>query len=377
MVCAKCHRPEGSASKRRAPSPRDSTSRTVKRFWIMLTACVTMNAAASAQTPPPPSQQLIDTLGRIRSSDTGALAAWAQGRSASPSVTPVVNAILALTPSDRDAVLFWLDGHGRRGLHARGLNDAQIGVPFYPIDYTVAAAPLPGSIAPIAIPPPPTPVPTQAPQHHSSLGFLGAVLPWVQVPVASSSSSSTSTSTSQNGNSTEIDQTTNSSSTSVSVGVNPGAVLASLLDASNQSSHPSSSPPPWRAVHFAASPLSDPASPVTVTHGFAAVHNDGSGGIACVSIANQSSKTVTQVDVDFEILNGLGLIKNVQPLRRMGTVAPGAQAGGDVGPQSEAEQRANCVPFSGATTVQYAVRQVFFEDGTSWLQPGANPWSAP
>ncbi len=350
----------------------------MKRLWIFVTACAVTTAAVLAQTAPAPTQALIDVLAEARAADTGALAAWAQGRSASPAITPLVDKILALAPPDRDAVLFWLDGHGRRGLHARGLTDAQIGVPYYPIDYTIAGAPLPGSIAPIAIPPPPTPVPTPAPQHHANLGFLGAVLPWVNVPVASSSSSSTSTSTSQNGNSTEIDQTTNSSSTSVSVGVNPGAVLASLLGAAaDHGSHPSSSPPPWRAVHFLASPLSDPASPVIVTHGFAAVHNDGSGGIACVAIANHSAKTVTQVDVDFEILNGLGLIRNVQPLRRMGTVAPGAEAGGDVGPQSEEEQRANCVPFTGATSVQYAVRQVFFDDGTSWLQPGANAWSSP
>ena len=33
-------------------------------------------------------------------------------------------------------------------------------------------------------------------------------------------------------------------------------------------------------------------------------------------------------------------------------------------------------PFSGAALVGYAIRRVTFADGTSWIEPGANPWPA-
>jgi hypothetical protein len=105
-----------------------------------------------------------------------------------------------------------------------------------------------------------------------------------------------------------------------------------------------------------------------------------------ISFVKRSATPATQVDVDIEILDGFGLVKRVQALRRTGTFAPGAEAGGPAGPQSVAEVRANCVidgedsladptdPFSNASAVAYAVRQVFHADGTSWLRPGANGW---
>jgi len=56
--------------------------------------------------------------------------------------------------------------------------------------------------------------------------------------------------------------------------------------------------------------------------------------------------------------------------------------------QDVASARDNCVidgentltdlsdPFNGASAVLYAVRAVTYADGSTWLQPGANRWSA-
>lgn len=353
----------------------------VKRSLLVAVSIAAATAAAAgAQTIPAPSPALVDVLAAARASDMPGLVAWAQHQSApaasSADITPIATKILALAPGDRDALLYWLDAHGRGALHAQGASDRQIGIPYYPLDYTIVPAPLPGSVTPLVIPPPPTPQPTAAPQHHShGGGLLGLLLPSINVPVASSSSSSTSTTTSQNGNATEIDQTTQSSSSSVSVGVNPAAVLGSLIDAAgNTESHPSSSAPPWRSLRMTASPFYDPAGPVSVTSAFAATRNDNASSLACIGFTNASAKPITRVDVDVEVLNGLGLIKNVQQLRRVGSVAPGGHAGGDLGPQSDDERRANCVSFSGATALAYSVREVYFDDGTTWLAPGANAW---
>lgn len=124
-----------------------------------------------------------------------------------------------------------------------------------------------------------------------------------------------------------------------------------------------------------------------MTRGFAAVRNDGTEGLACISFANTTQKAATEIDVDIEILDSLGFIRRVAPLRLSGSFAPGAQVGGPANVEDVGSARANCVidgentladttdPFSGSQAVVYSVRRVKFADGTAWLQPGANPWS--
>jgi hypothetical protein len=105
------------------------------------------------------------------------------------------------------------------------------------------------------------------------------------------------------------------------------------------------------------------------------------------AFANNSQKTASEIDVDIEILDSLGFIRRVAPLRLSGSFAPGAEIGGPANVQDVNSARANCVidgehtlanlsdPFSGAQAVVYSVRRVQYADGAQWLQPGANPWS--
>lgn len=273
-------------------------------------------------------------------------------------------------------------------MHARGATDAQIGVPYYAIDYNLVPAPWPASVQQLVAPAPaPTSTPTPPPERHRSFGLLGALLPELHIPVASSSSSSSQTTTTNTANGTQTTTTTQSSGSSVSIGVNPWAVVGSLIDAS--AAHAAPQPPsvPWRGLVFAASNLGSGGSGITVTRGFAAVRNDGTEGLACISFANTTQKAATEIDVDIEILDSLGFIRRVAPLRLSGSFAPGAQVGGPANVEDVGSARANCVidgentladttdPFSGSQAVVYSVRRVKFADGTAWLQPGANPWS--
>jgi hypothetical protein len=369
----------------------------VKRLSLAILLIIWLPGAASAQNVPTPSPSLLDALATARSTGLEQLVTWAPQilMPAGPGpVTPAETKILALLPSDRDAILYWLNGHGRAALHAQGAADADIGVPYYPIDYAIAPAPFPKSVTPLRVPAVPvaaSPKSTPAPQPRSHFGLLGALLPSLQIPIATSSNSSTTTTTSQNGNSTQIDQTTQSSGSSVSIGGNPWEAIGSLIDASaNRASRPTAAPtpPPWRSLPFAMSAQSVLGSQIAVNRGFAAVRNDGTEGVACISFVNQSPKAAAEVDVDIEILDGFGFIKRVRPLRRVGTFASGAEVGGPSGPQTIGEARANCVidgenrladlsdPFSNASAVAYSVRRVLYADGTSWLQPGANPWAS-
>ncbi len=355
-----------------------------------------MPSGAAAATIPEPSQALLSAVASARSAGLSELAEWAPQPVApvasGGSVAVAEAQIQALPPADRDALIYWLAGHGRGALHARGATDADIGVPFYPLDYTIAPAPFPASVTPLAYPSPapaPTAVPAPQPRHRSHFGFLGSLLPALQLPIASLSNSSSASSTTQHGNTTGVDKSFSSTGASVSIGGNPWEVLGSLIDASIDRSAPRAGSPPvtWRSLPFAMSSLSAPGSHVVVTRGFAAVRDDGTEGAACVSFANQGTKAVTQLDIDIEILDGLGFIKRVRGLRRAGNFAAGAEIGGPSGPQTVAEARANCVidgensledasdPFAGASGVAYAVRQVVYADGTSWLQPDANQWT--
>jgi hypothetical protein len=352
--------------------------------------------ATPAQQVPAPSNELVQALAAVRAADMPALIAWAAQPVAPAAPTGAVSAaemgILALAQPDRDALLFWLRAHGRGALHAQGASDRDIGVPYYAIDYAIVPAPFPASVTPLVMPavelPPPAPTPTDAPARHHGFGFLGSLLPTLNLPIASSSSSSTSSSTTQNGNSTEFNQTTQSSGASVSIDGNPWQAVGSLIDASmDRASNRAAPAQPWRSLPFAASTLGAPGSQILVTRGFAAVRYDGTEGAACISFVNQAPVAATQVDVDIEILDGLGFVKRVQALRRAGNFAPGAEIGGPTGPQTIQNARENCVidgenrlddptdPFSRASAVVYAVRQVFYADGTSWLAPGANPWA--
>jgi hypothetical protein len=326
-------------------------------------------------------------VGAMPSADPALITVLQQGR-ATPdgSFSSLSAQIAALPQPEGDALAYWLGGHGRGPLHALGVTDQQIGIPFFPIDYQIVPAPWPASVTPLAEPVP-TPAPTPQPRHRSHFfgNLLGSVLPDLQIPIASSSSSSSQTTTTTTPNSVQSDTTSESSSTSVSIGGNPWAIVGAIIDAAGTSKPQVA----WRNLVFASSTLGMNGSNVDVTHGFAAVRNDGTEGLACVSFVNRNAKVATEVDVDLEILDALGYIRRVEPLRLSGTFQPGAEIGGPQSVEEVQSARQNCAidgerslsdptdPFSAANAVVYSVRSVRFADGTSWSEPGANPWTTP
>ncbi len=341
----------------------------------------------------PASPQLVAVLSAVRAAPIPALIARMQSRQEPATVGSDADsgALMAaesrideLTPGDRDALLYWLSGHGRSALQAQGATDAQIGVPYYSLDYAITSAPYPKTVG-FLPPEPQLPTLTPAPQHthRSFLGFLAAAaaLPDVNVPVAQSSSSSVT-------NNADGSQTINSSSSSVSVGFNPSAVLGSILDSANSHGSAQSPSSAWRQLPFGSATLDAAASPsqIALTHGISSVRYDGTEGFACISFQNNAQQAVTELDVDIQVIDGLGLLRRVVPLRRIGSFAPGAQVNGPGSLPDVNSSRPNCVidgagdlddpsnPFSGAAAVSYAIRQVTYGDGSTWLEPGANPW---
>jgi hypothetical protein len=360
------------------------------RPWVVaLTFLGLLCTQGAAQTDiPAASPELIDALASARASSITQIVAWAQGSAASPDVASAIAKIRALEQPDQDAIVYWLASHGRGPLHARGATDEQIGVPVYAIDYTRVPAPWPSTVAALIEPSPmPAATPTPEPRKHTHFGLLGDLLPALQIPIASSSSSSSQTTTTSIPNGVQTETTSESSGSSVSIGVNPWAVVGSLIDASTARSSPQAPSVPWRGLLFAASTLGGGDSGISVTRGFAAVRNDGTEGLACISFANNDAKVATEIDVDIEILDTLGFIRRVAPLRLTGSFAPGVEVGGPANVQDVHSARANCVidgeneladltdPFAGAQAVVYSVRRVQFADGTQWLEAGANAWS--
>ncbi len=342
------------------------------RLSVLLVALSTFSVSPALAQNATPSPALLDALNAVRTSP----------------LAQVTARVAQLSPPERDAMMYWLESHGRGALHALGVTDAQIGVPYYAIDYNLLRGPWPATVQALAEPaaaPAPTNPPTPAPRRHS-FNVLGAVLPELQIPIASSSSSSSQTTTTNTANGTETDTTTQSSGSSVSIGVNPWAVVGALIDASTAHTTQPAPSEPWRGLTFAASTLGSGGSAVRVTRGFAAVRNDGSEGLACISFANNGQKVANEVDVDIEILDTLGFIRRVAPLRLRGSFAPGVEVGGPANVHDVDSARDNCVidgenaladtsdPFNGAGAVVYSVRRVLFADGSQWLQPGANAW---
>jgi hypothetical protein len=318
---------------------------------------------------PQPSSALVAALLALRQTPPADPLAWAAQL---PNVTQ----------PDRDALLYWLGAHGRAALHAQGATDAQIGIPIYAIDYALVPAPFPASIVPLPAPPAPTPPPAPAPRRRSFWGMLAAAaLPNVVAPIASSSSSSSSTSPDGS------ESTFQSSSTTVSVGVDTGALVSSLIDASTAHGSSQSPSSAWRQLPFGAMTIAGPSpSRITVTHGIASVRYDGTQGFACLSLVNDAPQPAMEVDVDIQIIDGNGFLQRVLPLRRVATFAPGVAVEAPTSLHDVRSPHPGCAidgegdaadatdPFAGAAAIGYSIREVHYADGSSWLEPGANAW---
>ena len=363
---------------------------------------------APAQTTPTP--ELISTLQRLRAVDPAFIIGWSADPRPPGSVPGAVSElkkqILALGPSDREAMLFWLRSHSRDALHQRGATDADIGAPLYPIDYRIVWVSLPeGFVNPTPIPaptlPPPPPAPTAKPQQHQSRGIFGFLVPIAlqaisNIPAQSATIASSSHSETHMEGNTMV---TTSSSSRMSVGVDVRG-LAGLLAAASLTEHPSAppvereadSPSParqqWTLLELGRQRSDTETSGIAVDKGVAGVRSN-SEGAACLGFTNRNARTVREIDFDFTLVDAHDHSLQSIALHRAGTFAPNerSEAPHDVAGPAVVREDANCVTMgsssadaptiaslSRAVAMAFEIRRVVFDDGTSWLRPGANLW---
>jgi hypothetical protein len=395
----------------------------VKFKAVVLFATIFVSALpfmTSAQTAASPA--LVSVLQRLRTVDPSFIVGWSADPRAPGSAPGAVNAlkveILALDPSDREAVMFWLRSHGRDALHQRGATDAEIGAPLFPIDYAIKWVPLPdGFVNPTPIPtatpaPPPTPKP-QPPKSRGIWGFIVPValqaiahIPPQSATIASSSSSSGHTEahaeSHMEGN-TQVSTyqsttTSSSSSSSMSVGVDVRG-LAGMLANEALKEHPTSAPlaqeiasssaaRQWTLLEFGRQRTDTQTAGIAVDNGVAAVRGN-SEGAACLGFTNRNPKTVREIDFDFTLVDAHDRSLQSIALHRAGNIAPNetSAAPRDLAVPSVAREDANCVTIGSAAAdapvipslaravaMAYEIRRVVFDDGTIWMRPGANPW---
>lgn len=362
---------------------------------------------APAQTTPTP--ELISTLHRLRMVDPAFIIGWSADPRPPGSVPGAVSElkkqILALESSDREAMLFWLASHGRDALHQRGATDADIGAPLYPIDYKIVWVSLPeGFVNPTPIPtptlPPPPPAPTAKPQQHQSRGIWGFIVPVVlqavsNIPMQSATIASSSHSETHMEGNTMV---TTSSSSSMSVGVDVRG-LAGMLASEALKEHPSDAPVEregastsparqWTLLELGHQRSDTETSGIAVDKGVAGIRSN-SEGAACLGFTNRNARTVREIDFDFTLVDAHDHSLQSIALHRAGTFAPNerSEAPHDVAGPAVVREDANCVTMgssaadaptiaslSRAVAVAYEIRRVVFDDGTSWLRPGANLW---
>lgn len=123
------------------------------RCALVLAICASIVFARAPVLARGPDGALLSTLAALR--DLSGSFAFVVDWSANP--TPPATTfmdyeraeadILKLRRRDRDAVIFWLQSHGRQQLYDRGVSDAQIGPRRFPIDTFVSAAATPNPAA--------------------------------------------------------------------------------------------------------------------------------------------------------------------------------------------------------------------------------------
>ena len=367
----------------------------------------TLPFLASAQTAPPAA--LVSVLQRMRTVDVSYIIGWSADprapKDAVGTVNQVKTAILALDASDREAMLFWLHSHGRDALHQRGVTDAEIGPPLYPIDYRIAWVALPeGFVNPTPIPTPtPKPPPTPTPEAKSAKDWA-FLIPLLLQGIAIGSTFSAIGSDFQR-MATQIDVNTLQKYVTASglMGVmqpiiDANAVAGMLANAALRE-HPTSTvveqevasipaAQHWTLLELGRQRSDTQAAGIAVNNGVAGVRNY-SEGAACLGFTNHNAKTVREIDFDFTLVDAHDRSLQSIALHRAGTFAQNerSEAPHDLAPSSVAREDANCVTIgssaAGAPTIPslsravamaYEVRRVVFEDGTVWLRPGANLW---
>jgi hypothetical protein len=367
----------------------------------------TLPLLTSAQTAP--SAALVSVLQRMRTVDVSYIIGWSADprapRDAQGAVNQVKTAILALDASDRDAMFFWLRSHGRDALHQRGVTDAEIGPPLYPIDYKIAWVALPeGFVNPTPIPTPtPEPPPTPTP-HPKSAGAWAFLIPLALQAIITIPTYSAIFSDFQNGallfDVNKLQKwVTPSGFLSTAQSIADAHAVAGMLANAALKEHPTSTPVEhevasipaaqhWTLLEIGRQRWDLQAAGIVVDKGVAGVRNY-SEGAACLGFTNHNAKAVREIDFDFTLVDAHDRSLQSIGLHRAGTFAQNerSEAPHDLAPSDVAREDANCVTIgssaAGAPTIPslsravamaYEVRRVVFDDGTVWLRPGANLW---
>jgi hypothetical protein len=145
---------------------------------------------------------------------------------------------------------------------------------------------------------------------------------------------------------------------------------------------PQATPNPYRLLNFASPSLNDaPIGHIAILGGFAAVRNDGTSAIVCVSFRNISQKTATRVEFDFPLVGGGGRTLATLHLDRTGEFSPNVDINGwnsltdwqaGIGHRGYND---NCTtvtrntaanPLLHAQSATYGVTRVEYRNGSVW-----------
>jgi len=367
----------------------------------------TLPLLTSAQATP--STALVAVLHRLRAVDASFIIGWSADPRPPGNVPGTINQlkkeILALDASDREALLFWLRSHGRDALHQRGVTDAEIGPPLYPIDYTISWVALPqGFVNPTPIPTPtpePPPTPTPRPESAGAWAFLIplALQAIITIPTYSAIFSDFQNAALLFDVNKLQKWVTPSGLISTAQSIADAHAVAGMLANAALKEHPTSTAVEqevasipaaqhWKLLELGRQRSDSQSAGIVVDNGVAGVRNYTEGA-ACLGFTNHNAKTVRELDFDFTLVDAHDRSLQSIGLRRTGTFAQNhrSEAPQDLAPSAVAREDANCVTIgsstAGAATIPslsravamaYEIRRVVFDDGTVWLRPGANRW---
>ena len=150
---------------------------------------------------------------------------------------------------------------------------------------------------------------------------------------------------------------------------------------------PSPAPSDWRVVPLARATLqaSAPVGNITIQNGFAAIKNDGSAALVCLSFTNTADRTATRVDFDFPLLDANSQRLASLHFERSGTFSPNVAIAGPTSAEQYQQSlqgaftsrslAENCLlsnqgtaalPLLQTQFVGYRVSGVQYSDGTHW-----------
>lgn len=163
---------------------------------------------------------------------------------------------------------------------------------------------------------------------------------------------------------------------------------------------PNPQPTDWRSVPFALAPGANDASGIAIDGGFAAVKNDGTAEVHCLTFRNTNPKSAVSITFTYAFYGASDNMLSNGVNMRSGTFSSGISIGGPKnlsdyqtlrGGVGNKDALQNCwmqssgianLSYLQATYVTVAVTAVRFDDGTTWppaahtAQPAATPQPA-